>query len=252
MSLTLLASEDFTFIQPTPREIVPGTFFAGTLNPIPAMTRSTHEIAKSTFRLRLQTIEGDYVNSGWGTAFGVDLNSYGVSDSRYLLTAAHLVLSKTGIGLADGKLELELTSGNSKGWTACRVVAIDKLNDLCLLQCTKTLPCLAKLSKSESQKVGESVMIVGCPSGVPPKVSLGKLTDKHPNVDGRLWEAAAQFYHGNSGGPVFDPRSRSVIGVAVAGVSDGLGDMSREVALFYPIGEVRRFIESICMPMLKP
>ncbi|HYG76220.1 MAG TPA: serine protease [Planctomycetota bacterium] len=208
-------------------------------------------LARSTFRLRLQTIDGEYVNSGWGTAFGVDLSSYGISDAKYLLTAAHLVLKKSGKGLADGKLELELPSGGSKAWASCRVVAIDKKNDLCLLSCSSTLPSLAQLSKSESQKVGEAVAIVGCPAGVPPKVSMGKLTDKNPKVEGRLWEAAAQFYHGNSGGPVFDPASDVVIGVAVAGVSNGRGDMARNVALFYPINEVKKFLEGTCLPLLQ-
>jgi S1-C subfamily serine protease len=197
----------------------------------------------SVYRLRLRTADGEYMVTGFGTAFGIDLNSYGIGDSKYLLSAAHLVLAKTGSGLAKGDLEIELPNGAQKVWTRCEVVSADKKRDLCLLKCTSALPGLCKL-QNKGIHVGEKVMIVGCPEGVQPRVSMGRLTDKTPNVGGELWEAAAKFYHGNSGGPVFDPKAGTVLGVAVAGVSNGHGDMDRNVALFSPYYEVGKFLDN--------
>jgi len=208
-------------------------------------------IAQSTLRLKLETVDGDYLTTGWGAAFGIDLSGYGASDSRYLLSAAHLVLSKSGHGLAKGELKVEIPVNGKSSWTVCKVVAVDQKRDLCLLRAGADIPVLSKLCGKEEQKIGETVMIVGCPSGVPPCVSIGKLTDKTPNVEGKLWEAAAKFYHGNSGGPVFDALNGQVIGVAVAGVSNGRGDMQRDKALFSPAGEIRNFIETMVAPLLR-
>lgn len=209
------------------------------------------KIAQSTVRLKLETEEGQYITTGWGAAFGVDLSSFGARDPRYLLSAAHLVLKKDGKGLAAGELKVEVPQNGKKVWTSCRVVAVDRKNDLCLLRCDVDVPVISRLAARESQKVGETVMIVGCPAGVPPCVSIGKISDKQPNVDGRLWEAAAKFYHGNSGGPVFDPRQGTVIGVAVAGVSNGQGDMFRDKALFLPTDEIKNFLEKTVKPLLR-
>lgn len=199
----------------------------------------------SAVRLRLQTEEGEYVVTGFGTAFGIDLTEYGVFDHTYLLSAAHLVLAKRGNGLAAGNLQVELSAGGAKTWTRCRVVAVDKKRDLCLLKCESTVPQLCKLASKGVGAVGDSVAIVGCPEGVPPRISMGRLSDKDPGVGGVLWEAtAASFYHGNSGGPVFDATAGTILGVAVAGISNGRGDMRRNVALFSPYFEVEKFLQS--------
>lgn len=209
-----------------------------------------NKIAKSTLRLKLETIDGEYLTTGWGSAFGVDLSRYGARDARYLLSAAHLVMNKDGKGLRAGELKLEVLVNGKNTWTSCKVVAVDQKRDLCMLRAAIDVP-LSRLADNEKAEIGETVMIVGCPSGVPPCVSIGKLTDKKPNVEGRLWEAAAKFYHGNSGGPVFNPLKGSVIGVAVAGVSNGEGDMFRDKALFSPAGEIRNFIETMVAPLLR-
>ena len=208
-------------------------------------------IAQSTLRLKMETPDGEYINTGWGAAFGIDLSAYGSNDSRYMLSAAHLVLSKTGHGLAKGDLKVEIPVNGKSTWTTCKVVAVDQKRDLCLLRAAMDVPVLSKLCGKQEQQVGGTVMIVGCPSGVPPCVSIGKLTDKKPNVEGKMWEAAAKFYHGNSGGPVFDALNGQVMGVAVAGVSNGKGDMFRDKALFSPAAEIRAFIETMVAPLLR-
>jgi len=208
------------------------------------------KIAQSTVRLKLETPDGEYMVTGWGAAFGVDLSAMGARDPRYLLSAAHLVLKKDGKGLATGELRVEVPVNGKKVWSTCKVVAVDKKNDICLLHTDVDVPVVSMIAKDESQNVGSTVMIVGCPSGVSPCVSVGRIADKNPNVDGHLWEAAATFYHGNSGGPVFDAQRGTVIGVAVAGVSNGQGDMRRDKALFLPADEIKSFLEKTVAPLL--
>jgi S1-C subfamily serine protease len=104
---------------------------------------------------------------------------------------------------------------------------------------------VCKLSADDAGvDVDSAVIVVGCPSGVPPQASYGWLTDKDPHVKGVMWEAAANFYHGNSGGPVFDAVQGKVIGVAVAGIPDAKGEMNRKVALFSPYFEVKKFLDN--------
>jgi S1-C subfamily serine protease len=195
-----------------------------------------------TVRLRTRTVERDYtVKTGWGAAFAVDLSKYGLVSSRYLLTAAHLINTSNGQIMPRGDLEIEVDTDT---WAPCRVVAMDQVRDLCLIESSVRLPVVSKISTSDdTQHLGEKVVIVGCPRGVPPCVSHGTLTDFEPPVSGIRWQAAAQFNHGNSGGPVYNALTGTVIGVAVAGISDGFGDMRPDTALFAPYTEVRRFLD---------
>jgi S1-C subfamily serine protease len=201
------------------------------------------KMAQSCVRLRLRTEDREFVTTGFGAAFGIDLAGYGLKGSRHLLSAAHLILNKTG-DMAAGDLAVELPALKSSRWSQCKVVAYDKERDLCLLECEADIPVISQLNTDDhAVEVDSAVMLVGCPSGAPPRVSYGWLTDKEPNVKGRLWEASASFYHGNSGGPVFDAIKGKVIGVAVAGVNNGSGDMDRNIALFAPYFEVKTFLD---------
>ncbi len=193
-----------------------------------------------TVRLRLRTTDGGFVRTGWGAAFAVDLSRYGLMSSRYLLTAAHLINTENGQIMPRGDLDVEVENNT---WATCKVVAMDKNRDLCLLECSVRMPVLSKLSTGGDVKtVGDKIVVVGCPRGVPPCESRGMMTDFQPNVNGVRWQAAAQFNHGNSGGPVYSERTGAVIGVAVAGVSDGMGDMRPDIALFAPYTEIRNFL----------
>jgi S1-C subfamily serine protease len=221
-------------------------YYDGAAQRIDSATRqlTTDNFVDGTVRLRTRSIDSDYtMKTGWGAAFAVDLSSYGLRSSRYLLTAAHLVISRNH-ATPHGDLEIEV--GNNQ-WALCKVVGLDRSRDLCLLESSVRLPVLSKLSNYDEirsvGRVGENVVVVGCPRGVPPCVSRGTLTDRQPPVAGVRWQAAAAFNHGNSGGPVYDEASGKVIGVAVAGMSDGMGEMLPGIALFAPFTEVRSFLE---------
>lgn len=205
-------------------------------------TLTPANLLDGTVRLRTRTIERDYtVKTGWGAAFAVDLSKYGLVSSRYLLTAAHLINTSHGQIMPRGDLEIEVDTDT---WAPCKVVAMDQVRDLCLIESSVRLPVVSKISTSDdTQHLGEKVVIVGCPRGVPPCVSRGTLTDFEPPVSGVRWQAAAQFNHGNSGGPVYNALTGSVIGVAVAGIADGFGEMRPDTALFAPYTEVCRFLD---------
>ena len=213
----------------------------------PGATRalSTDSFVDGTVRLRTRTIDNfSMCKTGWGAAFSVDLSAYGLRGSRYLLTAAHLIDIYNGKIMPRGELEIEV---GKNLWAPCKVIALDVHRDLCLLESSVRMPVMSKLCSVEDIRfvgeVGEGVVIVGCPKGVPPCISRGILTDKDPAVAGVRWQAAAQFNHGNSGGPVYDAKTGKVIGVAVAGISDGFGDMRPDTALFAPFTEVRSFLD---------
>jgi S1-C subfamily serine protease len=200
------------------------------------------DVLKSAVRLRLQQFTTDEIVTGWGSAVAIDLKDYGIARPRYLLSAAHLVLSKTSRQLATGELKAELERNGHKDWVSIKVVAVDDKADLCLLETPVDLPIMAKLGDGK-EAVGDELMIVGCPSGVVPQISRGRLTSKTPNVEGKLWQAAAKFWHGNSGGPVFNARTCTITGVAVAGVKSDTGnDMDPNTALFCPMDSVKRFL----------
>ena len=122
-----------------------------------------------TVRLRLRTTEGGFVRTGWGAAFAVDLSRYGLMSSRYLLTAAHLINTENGQIMPRGDLDVEVDANT---WAACKVVAMDKYRDLCLLECSVRMPVLSKLSTGgDVQTVGDKIVVVGCPRGVPPRAA---------------------------------------------------------------------------------
>ena len=206
-----------------------------------AQDSAENTVLKTTVRLQLQRAEGNELVTGHGAAFAVDLSDVGLTRPRYLLSAAHLVLDRYG-RRAPGHLTIEVDHNGRKVWEACKVVAVNRDADLCLLESPVDLPNLARLGRGD-ERVGEALLIVGCPKGVPPCVSHGQLTSKEPPVSGELWEARAKFWHGNSGGPVFDAKNQTLAGVAVAGGMDDTGDMDPHTALFTPMPVVRKFLK---------
>lgn len=198
-------------------------------------------LADSTVRVRVREEHQNEVITGHGSAFGVDLSAYGIKDRRHLLTAGHLVFENGR--MVAGTILIEVPGRGDKTWVRCTVAALDKEHDLCLLQSEVDLPVISELAAAEDKlSVGSPVVVVGCPLGTSPRVSPGAVTSVSSHD--YLWRATAAFNHGNSGGPVFDAETNTVIGVAVAGVYGPNGDMDPMVALFAPIGTVRDFLRS--------
>ena len=217
---------------------------------VAADVRIPAQVVDSTVRIKVETESGGSIICGYGSAFGVDLSAYGITRPRYLLSAAHLVLSEDGRHLLQSPVKVELPHGSRKAWVRCRVLTVTRYYDLCLLECDEDIPVINKLAPTNpGLHIGAPIAVVGCPLGVPPQVSNGFLSNKDPLVSDRghrVWEASAAFNHGNSGGPVFGVDHRAVIGVAVAGVrvrGGGTQDMDPGVALFTPYYCVKHFLD---------
>jgi S1-C subfamily serine protease len=208
-------------------------------------TQVSEQALQTALRFERRRDEGDYISIGHGTAFGIDLARYGIPSHRYMLSAAHLVLKDGQLSYYDLRVEV----GKPNSWAKCRLVAIDKAHDICLLECDRELDSLSKLSDAD-QKVGSKVLIAGSPLGVPICLSPGRLTNKEPNVERQVWQAEAKFNHGNSGGPVFEADTGKLIGVAVAGMQDPTGDMKENIALFTPAKLIKTFLYETVADML--
>jgi len=93
------------------------------------------------------------------------------------------------------------------------VIAVDKRKDIAFLKIPAVdLPC-AKLGRSSTVEVGNTIYSIGSPLGLQNTLSHG-LVSGIREMDGyRLFQISAPISHGSSGGPVFNA-SGEVIGIA--------------------------------------
>jgi S1-C subfamily serine protease len=200
-------------------------------------------LLNSTVRIRSVRNYGDMVVTGHGTAFAVDMSKWGYMGPQYLLSAAHNALGQDNHPYPTLLVETKLSSAPT--WSRCHVVTFDRELDLCLLKSDFPVPQQSVLA-SKVTEVGQSVMLVGSPRGIPLALYEGILTQS--SVRGSLRSSAClPFDHGCSGGPFFNTKGE-VIGVAVAGVPAATasrdGDMDKGIGLFVPLPELIEFLEN--------
>lgn len=149
-------------------------------------------------------------------------SGFAVFGGEYVLTAAHVV----GAGASC----LVASLGPPRWGGDARVVASESADDIALLQLETTAASVLALSPSQ-RSAGQGPLVcwrgsaddLDSVSGVDPLLSLeavgclslGTLSVRCIDGRGRLGLAGA-FRHGMSGGPVFDPLSGHVVGVASA------------------------------------
>lgn len=196
-------------------------------------------VIKSSFNLK--TLRPNPTNKkqtliNFGTAFAVNLSSYGKPDALYLLTATHNIYDKNSpaphvfIETAEGK------------FLRCAVVKADKDTDLCLLQCSENLPATLKIADKEAEN-GNQIIIMGCPAGVPPGAYKGFVARSNFGVNKGC--AAVLFYHGCSGGPVLNT-AQEVVGLAVEGIADeNTGRMVPAVAVYVNLAALKKFLQGV-------
>ena len=132
-----------------------------------------------------------------------------VSAAGHVLTNAHVVLGCPGAVLS-----------GQQGGGALKVLALDRTNDLALLQLAQPRDAVAAFAPSEAVRPGAPVVVVGFPlRGIlasEANVTTGIVSAlAGPDNDRRLIQITAPVQRGNSGGPVFDGAGR-VIGVVVS------------------------------------
>lgn len=153
---------------------------------------------------------------------------FGSTEARnIILTNAHVVGMLSPESLLPKRVQVFVNSGKNDEWdTEARVLGIDRLSDLAVLQLTpkpgKTLPDPLAVRSAEGLRRTERLYIAGFPLGE----NLGKEVSINPTTVSTLRHKKGVFErievnggmtHGNSGGPVVDPDG-VVVGVAVAGI----------------------------------
>lgn len=135
-----------------------------------------------------------------------------VSNLGHVVTNSHVVSDCTEIAFA------------VKGLTViARVLAVDKQNDLALLQADQKLPTSLRLRENSRVKLGETVLAFGYPLQGIATSSLQLTTGTVSGLaglgdDSRFLQFTAPVQPGNSGGPLVD-ESGNVVGLVTSKLS---------------------------------
>lgn len=185
----------------------------------------------------------DSCGSGWG----INLTEYGMPEHRYLITAAHVVLAGPDEKFPVDSVEVQIRTDKIKKWVKCKPLVVDRDADTAVLEAEEDLPIIFNLADDE--EIGAPVIIGGCPVGTTPSTQIGWLTSKDPEIPTKLrypiWQAFAQFYKGNSGGPMIDADSQKVVGMLVAGLRlhEGEDQMVPGLAICIPCFVIRAVLD---------
>lgn len=174
-----------------------------------------------------------------GTAFCIGSNA----TTSYFLTNHHVV------GDA-GEIRLLLASGSKKLMTAKVLTIADAPLDAAIIAVDEPALPVAMLA-NDLPAEGRPIAVAGYPAiqiqiamadmGLSPSVHEGTVNALPGN--GQYIEYDAQTDHGNSGGPVFDPSSGAILGIATLGVSSRQSTAVQE-NLAIPIVKVVPFIKA--------
>jgi putative serine protease PepD len=185
-------------------------------SPIAARTGSSVNQVYKAARKAVVVIK---VGNGQGSGFVYDTNGH-------IVTNDHVV---------DAGGSITVTFWNGKTYDA-RVVGTDPSTDLAVIKVNAPASMLSPLSlgDSDSLQVGDEVVAIGSPLGLPETVTSGIVSALHrqmtaPNnftINDSIQTDAA-INHGNSGGPLLD-MSGKVVGVNAqiasdSGGNDGIG-----------------------------
>jgi S1-C subfamily serine protease len=157
------------------------------------------------------------IETEWGAA-DAGLREDSVAGSGVLVSAGGRVLTAAHVVQSAGRVWVVFADGER---VPARLSASEPLADLALLQLAR-VPAQARpapLGDSDATRVGDQVLVVAAPFGLPHSLSVGHLSGRRQAVDlkvglafGELLQTDAAVNEGSSGGPLFDLGGR-VIGV---------------------------------------
>lgn len=187
--------------------------------------------------------------SGSGTAFHVNLPEYFPGETNLYLTAGHNVYDENSSVLLK-KMWLDMPDGEDSVQAKVEVFYFNSKFDMALIR-TKRHPTEKPIALSTVlPKIGQPILIAGCPKGVAPIFGKGKIAAYFVNdtvkttVTGALSEASVDyFYQGNSGGPILSEDKSVCYGMVVSGPSDGKGGVITTRAFFIQTPIVKMFLE---------
>ena len=157
----------------------------------------------------------EFFRSGIGSGVIVD------ADNGYVLTNWHVVRN------AD-QVEVVLPD---KRTLAAEWVRTDALTDLAIIKVKPDRLIAAPLGDSDKMEVGDWVLAIGAPEGLPQTVTAGIISAKGRHTGSGAYQnflqTDAAINHGNSGGPLVNMRGE-VVGISSAivsrtGVNEGIG-----------------------------
>ncbi len=152
-----------------------------------------------------------------------------VADDRTVATAAHVI---HGAWL----VRVRLASGKFVAVQGVR--DLDEQLDMALLALPQLGVTPVTLGDSDSVRVGQRLLALGCPFGLDVAVADGLLSAVNPNGPHRLFQISIPVSPGSSGGPVFTEDGR-VVGLVVSGVR---GKGAENVNFALPFNYVRERI----------
>lgn len=198
------------------------------------------ELYNATHRLSYRRQEGDETIVGNGTAVSVDLSEFGLVGSRFLITAAHCIQTKGK--LHDPQIEIN-DPKYKKVWINAKVLAFDDKNDVAIIMVDQDMEKIFKLAAANPE-TGDALLTIGSPQGTGLTATLGFMSE---SLTENWYQGSMTIAHGNSGGPVFDPNNKLIVGIIVAALPDL--DKSRQslggaanVALFAAVSQIRSFL----------
>jgi S1-C subfamily serine protease len=164
-----------------------------------------------------------------GNADGKAGTGFFISDDGTLLTAAHV---------ASGCNRMQIISKFvARSWVS--PVATDQEHDIAILKAPGVRPP-AVVRLASVAPTGGKLFIIGYPASasltVPAETWAVMENEKFPanigsltNPRDLLWMSAPDVTHGYSGGPIFDPRSGSVVGIVKGEVDGGYLRLVRDM-----------------------
>lgn len=169
---------------------------------------SKYEGATICIKVYGDLYNGERELAGSGTAFFVNSDRFAVT-SRHVLPDANLYKSVTITGT------IRENDGAPDATITLRVEAQDEQLDLALLTADAPVPSRYVLTgDSRKMRVGLPLVTIGCPLGMGPTFTSGKIGNIRDDPKGR-WVTDTPLNPGNSGGPVFN--AGNVVGIAAGG-----------------------------------
>jgi len=175
----------------------------------------------------LFTLFGYRPFTGFGSGFAIE--------PGYIITNAHVVRNAATVNVL-------YYDGSSEEAT---VLAVDPHRDLALLKVSRAIKPI-KLGDSDNVKVGEFVLAIGSPLGLPgPSVTLGVVSAVGRTIVGEdiiledLIQTDAAINPGNSGGPLVNAEGAAI------GVTTAIIPYAQGIGFAIPINTVKRFVEML-------
>lgn len=165
------------------------------------------------------------VETGDGSGSGIIVDERGI-----VLTNCHVVELKNiaALLLYNGRIDFG------------RVIYSNRIRDIAFLYVNlRNLP-VAKLNYSPKMKIGEEIIAIGHPAGLPYSVTMGiisyptRIIEEEPGLPYIQYDAVTNF--GSSGGPIIDQKGK-VIGIACKGKGQSEG-----LNLAIPTSDIKSYI----------